>query len=132
MRKIFTTIALGLGLFAAGCSTNPTTGTPEIDPAFIDDVTQALTQVCAAQAFIPTATTVADDVAALFGAGAIPVIQTISGSVQKVAADLCSAVPTAPAASGKLRAALRGSSLNVPVTIGTSAHKVTVVGYQRS
>ena len=72
------------GSLALGVSACATTGTG-IDPAFIAQVQQLTQQVCS---FVPTVSTVASIVAALFGAG--PAV----GAVTEVAQSICSAVTT--------------------------------------
>lgn len=127
-RKALTTIAGFGGVTAlAACTTNPTTGYPEIDPNFITAVQNGVAQIAK---FIPTATSIANVVAALFGPAAVAIVQTITGALSAVINDLVSAAPTTPAASAQLRARLRASSAINPITIGVTAHGVTVAGYK--
>ena len=126
--------AVALGL--AGCATplppiiTPATG--GINPAFVDAVVAYMKQICGAVSFIPTAESIAEVVAALFGGvAAIPIVQTIAGAVQAVAAELCSAIPATPVGRAKLRARLVGHSQYGPaVYIGKSRNKVLVYGYE--
>ena len=126
-RRIFMSGAAASTL--AGCATGPS-GQPEINPAFVDAVIAALQAGCGiAVNFLPTVSSVASVVAALFGPGAVATVQTISGAVASVAAEICSAVPPAAAASLKLR--LAGSSYSAPVYVGTTTTTHTVItGYQ--
>ena len=110
-----------------GCTTNPTTGYPTLDPNFVDAV-QA--DVAAACQYIPTAISIASDVAALIpGAGTI--VSTIGSGVSVVSRDLCTAVP-APAtpASAALRSRLKASAPSSPVSVGTTVSGVRVSGYR--
>ena len=115
-----------------GCVTNPTTGQLEINPAFVDGVISVLQSGCAVGlAFIPTVTSVADVVAALFGPAAVATVQLINGAVNQVASALCSAIPTPVPSSLRLR--LRSSSVGNPVLIGVitvNNTRVVVNGYQ--
>ncbi len=110
-----------------GCTTNPVTGYPTLDPNFVDAV-QA--DVAAACQYIPTAISIASDVAALIpGAGTI--VTTVGNGVAVVSRDLCTAVPPpATPASASLHAQLRASSPNNPVMVGTTAVGVRVTGYK--
>ena len=112
--------AIGLvGANLAGCTTN-SSGQTVLDPSlvaalpasFLDAVTTLVAEGCTivqkVQGYIPTATTIATDVAALFGAAAVgPGILLVANAVNAVASDLCSVVPTAPAASARFTAAMR-------------------------
>ena len=123
-------VAGGAALGVANCSTNPLTGAVEISPAFVDSVVSALQVGCTVISFIPTATSVANVVAALFGPAAIAAVQLISGSVAAVANEICGAVPPAPAAQTQLRRRLLSSSPQKVVYIGTTPHTHTVInGY---
>jgi len=130
-RKLLSGAAVGVPALAlAGCTTNPLTGAVEISPAFVDSVVSALQVGCTVLSFIPTATSVANVVAALFGPAAIAAVQLISGSVAAVANEICGAVPPAPTAQSRLRLRLRGSSPQKVVYIGTTPHTHTVInGY---
>jgi hypothetical protein len=126
-RRIFMSGAAASTL--AGCVTAPN-GQPEINPAFVDAVIAALQAGCGvAINFIPTVESVASVVAALFGPGAVATVQSVTGAVASVAAEICSAIPPAAVASLKVR--LAGSSYSAPVYIGTTTTTHTVItGYQ--
>ena len=138
----------GAGL--AGCTTN-SAGQEIIDPSlvaalpasFLDAVTQLVAEGCTIaqkiQGFIPTATTIANDVLSLFGAAAVgPGVLLIAGAVNAVASDLCSVVPTTPAASARFTAAMRlakrmgsspGGGEASAVMIGTTKSGVAAKGW---
>lgn len=122
------------GLALASCTTNPTTGQLEINPAFVDEVVSLLQSGCAVGlSFIPTVSTVASVVAALFGPAAVATVQVITGAAEQVAAAICSAIPTAPAAQARLAARLARSSYSTPVLINTikvNGTNVSVIGYR--
>ena len=130
-RKLLSGAAVGVPALAlAGCTTNPLTGAVEISPAFVDSVVSALQVGCTVISFIPTATSVANVVAALFGPGAVAAVQLISGSVAAVANEICGAVPPAPAAQTQLRRRLLSSSPLRVVYIGTTPTvHVVINGY---
>jgi hypothetical protein len=140
-RKMLSSVAVGgaaLGL--ASCAgtpapiiSNPTTGNLEINPAFVDEVTNLLLTGCnIGTAFIPTAGSVAAVVASLFGPAAVATVQFISGAVTAVAHEICSASPVTPAAAMRLQMRLRASSPARAVYIGTTTGTHTVItGYAR-
>jgi len=130
-RKLLSSVVVGgAAISVASCTTNPLTGATEINPIFVDNVVAALQVGCTVISFIPTATSVANVVAALFGPGAVAAVQLISGSVAAVANEICGAVPPAPAAQAQLRRRLLGSSRQRVVYIGTTPNTHTVVnGY---
>jgi hypothetical protein len=136
-------------VFAAGsaglvaCSTGPN-GTPVLDPAivaalpaaFIDSVQSLVAEGCTIgqkiQGYIPIVETIAQSVAALFGAAVVgPAILLVANAVNAVATDLCSAVP-APAtpASAHFAARLRASSPATPILIGVAGSGVKAYGYR--
>jgi hypothetical protein len=120
-RKLLSGVIVGVPAIAlVGCTTNPLTGATEINPVFVDNVVAALQVGCTVVSFIPTATSVANVVAALFGASAVAAVQLISGSVAAVANEICGAVPPVAAAQSQLRRRLIGSSLQRVVYIGTT------------
>lgn len=122
---------IGGSVLLAGCVTNPAGGY-ELNPAFIDAVISTLQSGCAVgTAFIPTASSIAAVVAALFGPAAVATVQFVSGAITAVANEICSAVPPASSLSmTHLHARLRVSSREVPVLIGTSRHGVKIIGYR--
>ena len=130
-RKLLSSAAVGVPALAlVSCTTNPLTGATEINPVFVDNVVAALQVGCTVISFIPTATSVANVVAALFGPGAVAAVQLISGSVAAVANEICGAVPPAPAAQTQLRRRLLSSSPLRVVYIGTTPTvHVVINGY---
>lgn len=130
-RKLLSGAIVGVPALAlVGCTTNPLTGATEINPIFVDNVVAALQVGCTVISFIPTATSVANVVAALFGPGAVAAVQLISGSVAAVANEICGAVPPAPAAQTQLRRRLLSSSPLRVVYIGTTPTvHVVINGY---
>ena|ERR1700691_633251 len=122
------------GLALASCATNPTTGQLEINPAFVDDVISLLQSGCAAGlAFIPTVSTVANVVAALFGPAVVATVQLVTGAAEQVASAICSAIPTSAPAQARLAARLARSSVNLPILVNTikvNGQSVAVIGYR--
>jgi hypothetical protein len=138
-RKMMSSVAIGGAAFSlASCAgtpapiiTNPTNGNLEINPMFVTEVTNLLISTCSiGSAFIPTAVTIANVVAGLFGPAAVATVQFISGAVAATASEICSASPATPVAAMKLRGRLRLSSPLHPVYIGTTQTvHVVVQGY---
>lgn len=119
------------GLLASCAGVPPPLANGGINPAFVDAVVAALQSGCAiGLSFIPTAVSIADVVASLFGAGAVATVQLISGAVTSVASEICSSIPTAPPAVAALRRRLLKSSYALPVYVGTTPHGVVVTGWQ--
>lgn len=108
--------ALSVG--AAGCSNIDWTQVQTAWNSFVDNVTQLVAAGCnTVQGFIPTVATIAEAVAALYGAGAEQFVAGIAGAVNQTATSLCAAISGPKPASFRQRLAL--SSEAAPIIIGT-------------
>lgn len=106
-----------------GCTTNPTTGQPELNPAVIDAIQSAVATVAN---YIPAVESIAATAAALFGPGYASLVQIGSTAINTVISALESVVSgLTPPAQARLKAKLKATAPGgVPVNIGT----IRVVG----
>lgn len=116
-----------LALAAAGCTTNPTTGQPELDPTVIDAIQSAVNTVAQ---YVPTVESIVSTAASLFGPGYVAIVQVGTTAFNTLVQALQSIVSSlTPSASAKLRARLKASTAGNPVKIGV-VNGVTVMGYR--
>ena len=108
---------VAVGSAVAGCATNATTGQPELNPAVIDFISNA---VATAAKYLPSVESIASIAAALFGPGYATIVQIGSQAINTVISALISAVSNlTPPAQARLRAKLRATAPGLQVPIGS-------------
>jgi len=119
MRKNYIALALASSLLVAGCSTNPNTGLPTIDPTTLTTIeTQVQQDAAAVCGFVPTIGTIASIVASIIPGGSA-VVQIASSVAQQI----CTAV--APVKASMMAV---GTRRLTPRTFGGAAALPTVNG----
>lgn len=124
-RSLLATAALSPLL--ASCQTTSNAQATANWTKFVDQVTQAVISGCTVgAAVIPTATTIANVVASIYGPAAVATIVMVSGAVTNVASAICNAVGNSQRAKS---AVFRSSNRNTPVFLGVTDRNVEVFGY---
>jgi hypothetical protein len=129
------TLLLGSAALAvSGCAGTGTVDWAQVQAKwneYVDSVTALVAKGCnITMGFIPTVTSIAAAVAAIYGPAASATVGSIIGSVAVVANALCSAIPPTPPAN--LSARLRAATPAHPTVVGTitvNGQIISVSGY---
>lgn len=126
-RSLLSTAAVGVTLAVAGCSTAQI---QSAQASWATIVGQIQAAVASGAKYVPTVESIAATAASLFGLQYAAIVTASSAALNTIIATLTNVVGAlTPPASAALRARLRASSPNAPVTIGTTPAGVVVSGF---
>lgn len=123
-----TAIPAAAAIAVAGCTTNATTGQPELDPSVIDAIQAGVAKIAQ---YIPAVESIAATAASLFGPGYAALVTLGSQAINTLISALSNVVTSlTPTQQARLHAKLKAAAPTVPVTIGVTPGGVTVIGYR--